>query len=56
MLNCKVCGKQYVGSTFMLYRVRFNNYRSSSKKVSNGISDMQAELSKHFTEANHNRL
>ena len=54
VLNCKVCGKQYINSTFTPFRVRFNNYKSSSRKFSSGISLTQAELYKHFTEANHN--
>ena len=49
-----MCGKQYVGSTFTLFRVRFDNYKSSSRKFSCGISVTQAELYQHFTEANHN--
>ena len=53
VLGCKVYGKRYVGSTFMPFRVRFNNYKSSSRKFSFGISVTQAELFKHFTEANH---
>ena len=34
VLGCKVCGEQYVGSTFTPFRVRFNNYKSSSRKFS----------------------
>ena len=52
LLACKVCGKQYVGSTFTLFRARFNNYKSSSRKFSSGVPVTQAELFKHFTEAN----
>ena len=29
------------------------NYKSSSRKFSSGVSVIQAELSKHFTETNH---
>ena len=54
LLGCKVCGKQYVGSTFTSLRARFNNYKSSSRKFSSGVAVMQAELFRHFTEANHN--
>ena len=38
VLNCKVCGKQYVGGTFTPFKVRFNNYKSSSRKFSSGTS------------------
>ena len=53
LLGCKVCGKQYVGSTFTSFRARFNNYKSSSRKFSSGVAVTQAELFRHFTEANH---
>ena len=51
LLDCKVCCKQYVGSTFISFRARFNNYKSSSTKVSCGVAVIQAELFKHFIEA-----
>ena len=44
LLDCRVCGKQYVVSTFTSFRARFNNYKSSSREFSSGISMMQAEL------------
>ena len=56
VLGCKVCGKQYVGSTFTPFRIRFNNYKSSSRKFSSGISVTQAELFRHFTEDNHHEF
>ena len=52
-LGCKVCGKQYVGSTFKSFRARFNNYKSSSRKFSSEVPVTQVEPFKHFTEANH---
>ena len=42
LLGCKVCGKQYIGSTFTSFRARFSNYRSSSRKFSNGVAVTQA--------------
>jgi len=53
LLGCKVCGKQYVGSTFTFFRARFNNYKSSSRKFSCGVSVTHVELFEQFTEANH---
>ena len=53
LLGCKVCGKQYVGSSFISFRARFNNYKSSSRKFSSGVAVTQAELYRHFTETNH---
>ena len=51
--GCKVCGKQYVGSTFISFRARFNNFNSCSRKLSSGVAVTQAELFRHLTEANH---
>ena len=53
VLGCKVCCKQYVGSTFTLFRVRFNNYKSSSRRFSCRISVIQAEFFRYYTEDNH---
>ena len=53
LLGCKLCGKQYVGSTFTSFRARFNTYKSSSRKFSSEVAVTQAEFFKHFTEANH---
>ena len=53
LFGCKVCGKQYVGSTFTSFTARFNKYKSSSKKFSSGVAVTQAELFRHFTEVNH---
>ena len=33
LLDCTVCGKQYVGSTFASFRASFNNYKSGSFQV-----------------------
>ena len=43
-LGSKVCGKQCVGSTFTLFRTRFKNYKSLSRKLFSGMSVLQAEL------------
>ena len=53
LLGCKVCGKQYVGSTFTSFRARFNNYKLASRKFPGGVIVPQAELVRHFTEAGH---
>ena len=36
MLECSVCGLQYVGSTCTSFRVRFNNYKSCNRRF-NGV-------------------
>ena len=51
--GCKVCGTQYVGSTFTSFRARCNYYKSSSRQFSSGVAVAQAELFRHFTEATH---
>ena len=38
LLGCKVCGKQYVGSTFTSFKARFSNYKSSSRKFPSGVA------------------
>ena len=53
LLGCKVCGKQYVGSTFTSFRARYNNYKSSRTKFSSVVAVTQSEFFRHFTEANH---
>ena len=53
LLGCKVCGKQYVGSTFTTFTARFNNYKSASHRFDKGESGTQEELFRHFTEADH---
>ena len=53
LLGCKVCGKQYVGSTFTSFRVRFNNCKSASRRYSKGEVVTKADFFRHFTEANH---
>ena len=56
LLGCKVCGKQYIGNTFTSFRVRFNNYKSASRRYSKGEVVTQADLFRHFTEVNHHCL
>ena len=34
LFECKLCSKQYVGSTAKPFRTRFNNYKSGARKVS----------------------
>ena len=54
--GCKVCHKQYLGSTFTSFRNSFNNYKPSGRKFSYVMSVAQAELFRHFTDFNHNGL
>ena len=38
LLECTVCGVQYVGSTCTPFRLRFNNYKACSRKFNLGAS------------------
>eukprot|EP00794_Sanderia_malayensis_P018386 gene18386-20236_t len=51
--GCKVCGMQYVGSTFTPFRNRFNNYKSSCRKFEKGEMVGQADFYRHFELAGH---
>ena len=53
MIECKTCGKPYVGSTETLFRTRFNNYRSSQRNFEKGKKVLQESFHSHFTEDCH---
>ncbi len=36
LLGCKVCGVQYIGSTFTPFCNRFNNYKSCGRRFDRG--------------------
>ena len=38
LIECNVCGVQYVGSTCTAFRLRFNNYKACSRKFNLGSS------------------
>ena len=53
LLSCKVCGMQYVGSTFTPFRTRFNDYKSCSRRFDKGELVNQADSFRHFLEVGH---
>ena len=53
LLECTVCGVQYVGSSCTPYRLRFNNYKACSRKFNSEASEPQVEFFRHFTEEVH---
>ena len=53
LLECTVCGVQYVGSTCTPFRLRFNNYKACSRKFNSGASVPKVEFFRHFTEEGH---
>ena len=54
LLNCKCCGKQYVGETTYSFRYRWNNYKDNGRKHSRKESCIQEHLFKHFNSIEHN--
>ena len=54
LLNCKRCSKIYVGSTVTSFRKRFNNHKSSLKRLGKGQRGIAGEhLYAHFLEEGH---
>ena len=54
LMECKVCGVQYVGSTCMPFRLRFNNYKACNRKFIGGSSGVpQADFFRHFAGKDH---
>ena len=53
LIDCNVCGVQYVGSTCTPFRLRFNNYKACSRKFNLGSSVPQMEFFRHFSEEGH---
>ena len=56
LMSCKVCGKQYVGSTTERFRFRWNNYKSCQRKAERGEDCMQKYFHDHFLSEGHNGL
>ena len=55
-MSCKVCGKQYVGSTTERFGLRWNNYKSCQRKAKNGEDCIQKYFHDHFLSECHNGL
>ena len=64
-LRCKVCKKQYIGSTITKFRERFNNYKSQFRKYferkqkgnpNPGKDIAQASLFEHFCSQGHHGM
>ena len=53
LIECKTCGKPYIGSTETRFRSRFNNYRSSQRNYEKGKKVRQESLHSHFTDDCH---
>ena len=53
LLDCVVCGFQYVDSTSTPFRLRFNNYKACYRKFRLGSSVPQMEFFRRFSEEGH---
>lgn len=59
LINCKVCGLQYVGSTTTKFRLRFNNHKSrlrAHSKMSPANKETDDLIYKHFFSDGHQGL
>ena len=57
LLTCKVCAKQYTGSTITKFRSRFNKYKLNIKLDGKGRRDfIQEKLIEHFYSKNHHGM
>ena len=55
LLTCKICRKQYVGSTITKFRLRFNQYESNTKFYGEEkMNFRQEKLIEHFYIENQN--
>ena len=52
-LSCKVCALQYVGSTVVRFRLRWNNYKCSQRAALEGVTPKQNYFHQHFLSEEH---
>ena len=55
-MACKVCRKQYVGSTAERFRFRWNNYKSCKRKDERREGELKRYLEEHILSEDHNGL
>ena len=53
---CKVCGKQYVGSTAERLRFQWNNHKNNQHKVKRCEDHTQKYFHEHFLSQDHNGI
>ena len=56
LLSCRVCGKQYVGSTTERFKFRWNNYQDIQRKGKRGENHNQKYFHEHFLSHDYNGL
>ena len=52
-MTCKICLKQYVGSTTDCFKYRWNNYNCNDQKYARGEVYLQEHLFEHFNSEGH---
>ena len=53
LLTCRICKKQYTGSTITRFWDRFNQYKSNLKFYGEGRRDFKKKLLEHFYNHDH---
>ena len=53
LIECKTCGKSYIGSIKTPFRARFNNYWSAQRNFEKGKKVKQDSFHVHFSEEGH---
>ena len=56
LFSCKVCEKQYVGSTTDKFRYQWKNYKNYQRKADRGEDHMQKYLHNYFLNEDHDGL
>ena len=54
LLNCKICGIQYVSQTIDKFRLRWNNYKDNARKATKGLPHAQPFIYEPFSSEDHN--
>ena len=55
LISCKICGRQYAGTTVTRFREGFNQYKSNVNLYSQWVRGMmQEKMTSHFFTKNHN--
>ena len=61
LIECRVCGKQYNGSTVTKFRARANNYKSThcnfrKEQIMSSEARNQKRFHKHYLQNDHNGI
>ena len=61
LIECRICGKQYNGSTVTKFRARANNYKSTHRnfrkeQILSNQARNQKRFHEHYLQKDHNRI